>query len=267
MAERVRTLDRAPPIGAALTIEIKNTKPVELADLTQAFLSFSEEFKRTLEIADPEAAAADVRLYVKELRTGSIIADIIAISPQLLQSVSYASAVWSFAKHLKGAYEFLTGKTDVEPSLDKTSYENLSNFIEPIAKDNGSQVNIGTVNGPVYVSMTSTEANAAQNTARRKIEELKEPESRTHEKVLLYWYQARNDATSTAGDKGIIESISRRAVKVICATDAIKSRMILDDANPFRYAYVVDVIVETVREKPAAYKVIAVHERIEPDES
>jgi hypothetical protein len=265
MPDRLRAVDRSPPTGAALTIEIKNTKPVELTDLTRSFLSFADEFKRTLETNDPEAAAADVRLYVKEMRTGSIIADVIAISPHLLQGVSYADAVWSFAKHLVDAYEFLSGKSSAEPELDRTSYENLSSFVEPIAKDSGSQVNIGTINGPVYLTLNSTEANAAQNTARRKIEELREPVSRMHEQVVLYWYQARNDPNSAVGDKGIIESIHPRAVKVLCATDAIKSRMVLDDANPFRYAYVVDVIVETVRNKPAAYKVIAVHERIEPD--
>src|SRR5688572_25583991 len=101
-----------PPSQSTLTIEIKNAKPVELADLTRAFLAFSDEFGRMVEASEPEAAAADVRLYVKELRTGSIIADVVAISPQLLQGVSYANAVWSFAKHLKGAYDFLAGKTD-----------------------------------------------------------------------------------------------------------------------------------------------------------
>ena len=254
------SIDQAPP-EATLTIAINNTRPIELTDLTRALLSFSDEFRRTLD--DREAIGADVRLYVKELRTGSIIADVVAISPQLIQGISYANSVWSFAKHLKGAFDFLTGKSNDEPEIDKTSYENLSNFVEPIAKDNGSQVNIGVVNGPVYVSLNSTEANAAQNNARKKIDQMREPEIKTHDKVLLYWYQARNDTNSQAGDRGIIESIHKRPVKVVCASDSIKARMILDDANPFKYGYLVDVVVETVRGKPVVYKIIAAHERIE----
>ena len=120
---------------------------------------------------------------------------------------------------------------------------------------------------PVQITINSTEANAAQNSARKQIEKLKEPESRFHEKVVLYWYQARADASSTAGDRGIIESISPRPVKVICATDTIKFQMVLDDENPFKEAYVVDVFVETIKGKPALYKVIAMHEKFERDQS
>lgn len=250
-----------------LTIEIKNTKPVELGDLTQSLFSLSDEFRRHLEAREPEASAADVKLYVKEIRTGSIIADIVAISPQLFQGFSYINTVISFGKHLKSAYDYLSGKSDDKPELDKISYENLTRIVEPIAKDHGSQLNLGIVNGNVYININSTDANAAQNSARKEIEELREPESSQHEKVLLYWYQARADAASTAGDKGIIESITKRPVKVICATDSIKLQMILNEENPFKEAYVVDVIVETIKSKPALYKILAVHDKFEREES
>ena len=43
--------------------------------------------------------------------------------------------------------------------------------------------------------------------------------------------------------------------------------MVLDDQNPFKVAYVVDVIVETIKNKPALYKIIALHEKFERDEA
>ena len=148
MATRAFTIDRASgqPIDAVLSIEIKNAKPVDLADLTRSLFSLSDEFRRHIEINEPEAAAADVKLYVKEIKTGSIVADIVAISPQLLQGVSYVNAVISFTRYIKSAYDYLSGKSDDKPVLDRTSFENLTNIVEPIAKDHGSQLNIGTVN-------------------------------------------------------------------------------------------------------------------------
>lgn len=52
-----------------------------------------------------------------------------------------------------------------------------------------------------------------------------------YEKVLLHWYQARGDATSKVGDKGIIETISKQAVKVVCVNDSIKAVMVHIENN------------------------------------
>ena len=174
--------------------------------------------------------------------------------------MSSANTVLEFHTYLYRAYEYLNGKggADCErPNLDKTSLQNLSNIVEPIAKDRASQININGPNSNVYISLTSHDANAIQNAARKQIEALTIPERALHEKVLLYWYQARVDTSSRAGDRGIIESFSSpSAVKVICATDSIKAQMILNESNPFREAYIVDVMVETIRGKPAVYSVL-----------
>jgi hypothetical protein len=37
----------------------------------------------------------------------------------------------------------------------------------------------------------------------------------------------------------------------------------LEDENPFRMAYIVDVAVETINGRPVVYNVLAVHEKLE----
>lgn len=252
---------------AHLTIEIKNKRPIELGDFTSSLLSLANEFKRKLELENPEIAVADVRLYIKEVRSGSIVADLVALAPQALQLVSYSNAVVSFYKHIKGAYDYLSGASENKPDLDRASYENLARIVEPIAKDSGSQLNIGALHGPLYYfNVGSQEANAIQNRVRKEIEALAEPSKGLREKVLLYWYQARGDAKSKTGDKAIIESISVAPVKTICVTDAIKLQMILDEENPFKEAYIVDVMVETIRGKPSLYKILSLHDKFEREE-
>jgi hypothetical protein len=251
---------------ATLRIEIKNRRPVEVGDFTSSLQALAEEFKSQIEARDPEIAAADVRLYVKEVRTGSIIAELVAIAPQTLQLVSYTNAVVGFYKHMKSAYDWLSGDAEQRPALDKQSLHNLSQIVEPVAKESGSQINIGVVHGSLVLNVDSQRANAIQNRARKELEALAEPSKGVHEKVLLRWYQARGgDVKSKAGDRAIIESVSKVAVKTICANDAIKSQMILEEENPFREAYIVDVMVDTINGKPALYKILAVHDKFEPE--
>lgn len=252
--------------AAVLSVEIRNRRPVEVVDFTGSLLAVANEFQRQIEAGDPETAAADVRLFVKEVRTGSIVAELVAIAPQALQLASYTNAVVAFVRNAKAAYDYLAGDSEEKPSLDKPTLENLSQIVEPVAKDNGSQLNIATFNGNLYVHVDSQRANAIQNKARRELEQLAEPSRGLHEKVLLRWYQARGDAKSKSGDRAIIESIGKSPVKTICANDAIKMQMILEEENPFREAYIVDVMVETINGKPALYKILAVHDKFLPDD-
>lgn len=154
-----------------LTIEIKNTQPVELVDLTNSLLSFADEYKRFLVFRDGPTAAEEIKLYVKEIRTGSIITDLIAIAPGALPFAEHAMTVIDFSGFISKTINFFLGKTTDEPRLDKRSYENFSSFLEPVAKDGGAQLNCHTtVNGDVnvFINLDSNNANAIQNKFRKK---------------------------------------------------------------------------------------------------
>ena len=255
---------------AILTIEIKNREPIELVDLTRSFTSFADEYKRYLSSHEIITPVDEIKLYIKEIRTGSIIADLVALAPLALPFAENANTIIGFSTYLKSAYDYLTGKSTDKPILDRQNYQNLSNFIEPVVKDNGSQMNCHTtINGNVQltINLNSLEANAAQNSAKREIDALAAPVTGVHDKVLLYWYQARNDPRSTTGDKAIIESIYPNPVKVIFDSELIKMKMLSDPENIFVHAYVVDVSVETIKGKPAIYKIINIHEKIERNET
>ena len=249
-----------------LTLHIENKKPVELVDLTESFLSVADEYKRfSIKLPDPRNQN-DIKLYVKEIKTGTITASLIDYAPLLLPFAENVITLVEFSKFLKFSYNFLTGKSNEKPELEKQDYVNLSKIINPIAKDNGSQINIGTfVNGNVYLDFTipSLDANAAQNNISRELSNLKEPITNIHTKVVLYWYQARNVPSATVGDKAIIESISKKPVKIAFAKDELKMKLIHEEANPFLSAFVVDVSVETINDDPVLYKVIEIYDKFE----
>jgi hypothetical protein len=252
-----------------LRIEIKTDKPVDLMDLTKSFYSIADEYKRFVELEFGQIKKEDVNLYVQEIRSGSIIADLIGVSPALLPmlaAMNNAGTVITFAGYLKKGYDFLLGRSKEKPDLKKGDFENLSGFVEPIAKDNSSQLNVHTVingNPTVVFNLNSVDANAAQNAAKREIGMINEPAAGLHEKVVLYWYQVKKDVVSQTGDRVIIESIYPYPVKVIFANEKVKTEMILGAENPLTAGYLVDVSVETIHGKPVLYKVLKMHERIE----
>ncbi len=249
-----------------LTICIQNESPVALFDFTNSFLGLADEYGRYVRYQDPQTVNRDATLYVREMRTGSIVVDLVALAPLALPFIEHANSILRFGEFIWKIYGYLLGRHDERPDLKKKDYENIVGIVEPVAKDSASQIIFQTIiNGNVHQTyqMTSVEANAAQNAARREIATLQDPVTGIHRNVLLGFFQVRDDTKSTVGDKGIIESISPSPVKVRFQSDEIKLRVLHADENPFRYAYLIDVAVETIEGKPLVYIVQEVHDTIE----
>lgn len=254
---------------AVLSITFDPKRPMELADLAASFGALSKEYKLWLDENEAGHVANDVTLCVKELRTGSIVADIVALSPLALPFMENTKTVIEFGKYLKVAYDALLARR-ADAHLPRHTYENLSCFVEPVAKDNGSQVNVSTViNGNVslHLHLGSVEANAVQNAARHEMASAKTSVTGLHEQVVLYLYQARNDAKSSAGDRAVIESIHPGPVKLVFNEDGQKAAILAASDNPFQHAYLVDVMVETIGGRPVLYKVVQLRDTMDRPEA
>ncbi|CAA7614876.1 hypothetical protein [Magnetospirillum sp. SS-4] len=250
-----------------LSIEIKNSRPVELLDLTDAFLSLSEQYQRFAQRGDYAVNGSETRLFIKEIRSGSIIADLVSMAPQAAFLVGQSKDLVDFAKDIKGVYEFFLGKHGDDPNRTAAELRDCAQILQPVAKDAGSQINLSvTVNGGTMyqVIMDSTQANAIQNRVANHVAMQREVATGVREKQTFYWYQARNDVRSSSGDKGVIEAISPSPVKVIFENERAKLDMISD--RLFQLAFIVDVDVQTINGKPATYKVLNVHETFEKPE-
>ena len=254
-----------------LHIELKNVQPVELSDYAESLNALSDEFRRYGGLRVDALGNDDTRLFVKELRNGSLIADLVVLVPLYVTYAEHVSGVASFCEYLHRGYKYLLGsRGEKPPRLDQANIENLSKIVNPVAKDAGAQINIGTLNYAPVITINSVEANAVQNGARREIELLREPVTGIREKVLLYFFQTRNDARTPArketGWRGVIESVWRHPIKVVFGNQDVKSRILSGKNNLFKEAYVVDVSVETVHGKPALYKILELHDQFEkPD--
>lgn len=261
-----------PMSDTRLIVEIKNTQPIELLDFSESMIALGNLYNRHMS-RNPELTwDMDARLYVKEIRSGSIITELVDKLPLALPFIEYTNNIVDFAGHLKDLYYQMIGKESyqVEAQLgvasqsDTTDLRNAYRVLNPVVKDTGSQLNIGAVNfnGNVTVNLNlnSMEANAAQNALQRMIGSRKSSIQNHFEKQVFVWHVAKNDIRSQSGDKGYISTLSDRPVKVIFESESLKGRMLKIDENPMHKAFIVDVEVSYIEDKPIAYKVLQMHD-------
>jgi CRISPR/Cas system-associated protein Cas5 (RAMP superfamily) len=89
------------------------------------------------------------------------------------------------------------------------------------------------------------------------------PASEKYSRQLMTIYQLRSDMGNDIGNKAVIEGISKKRIAVVFETDELKEKILHSDSNPVKQAFLVDVEVQTVNEKIAAYKVLSLHDIIE----
>lgn len=258
-----------------LRVEIKNTQPVELNDLTVSLASLAAQFRRYAEANAYDIEGDELRLYVQEIKSGSIIAELVALASTTPMLLQHASAVVGFVKDLKNLYEFFAGKTPgaVQPQKEPKDLRNAAGILQTVVRDERGQIKISAAEGGkvvVNLHLSSLEANAIQNRVNNSLARMGQAVSGTHTEQLFVWYQARDENKSKAGDKGVISSISPRPVKVRFKSEEVKARMFEDPL--FTLAYVVDVDVQSINGKPALYTILTIHESFprdddeEPDE-
>lgn len=258
--------DRLPTSSLVLTIS--NGGPIELVRLTESLAALASSFARYADRSGLAINGDDVRLYVKEIRSGSIVVELVALASTLPMVIEQARSILEFARFLSETIRYFRGEAVVLPAeATAKDAQDVKQLLSPVAVDPKASLQIiaqdnSTVN--VTVNLSSNDANAVQNRATNFAARLAAPVTGLQRQMLFYWYQARDQRSAKAGDLGIIEAISSRAVKTLISSDEVKEQM-LGEAL-FRKAYVVDVEVQTISGKPSLYKILAVSESFDRED-
>ncbi len=129
-----------------LRIELKNKRPIDLVYLTDSLISLNNEYRRFIQSKNLKYTK-ETRLYVKEIRTGSIVTELVDLIPLGMAFATNSNTIIQFVNYLKGFYGFFgKNKGDKPINITKSSYQDLGNFIGPVAKDHSSQLNVGAIN-------------------------------------------------------------------------------------------------------------------------
>lgn len=254
--------------NSKLEVKINNEQPVQLVDLTMALLGVGQQFERFIENETNEQHQIGSELYIKEVRSGSIIVELVAQAAPVVPLLWTGGSIKEWFDYAKNTVEWLSGKLKEPPKeVTKTDLKQWKNILEPVAKDNGSQMNFSVTDGGQVINqffINSVQANAAQNKIARELERLDEPSDHVQRKRVMVWYQTKFDDESPTGDRAVIESISKAPVKVVFENNAVKKAMLHGDPRfnkPWHeLAYIVDVQVQTINGVPKVYTILDFHD-------
>lgn len=251
-------------LSKKLEIKINNQAPVGLQDLSLSLLSFNHQFHKFVESETNKETEVGSELLIKEVRSGSIIVELISQAAPIVPLLWEGGALAQWAVVVESTCKWLLGKAETPPKeLTKQDLQEWNKIIEPVAKDNGSQMNINVSDGGKVINqfiINSNEAKAMQNKIGRLVDDMDTPEDNIHHRKVMYWYQTKFDPESDTGNRAIIDDLTKGSLKVIFENSAVKEAMLHSEpkfGKPWHeLAYVVDVEVQTVRGTPKLYKVL-----------
>lgn len=176
-----------------LQIRIDYSRPVGLTDLTLSLLAFSQEYAKFVEATADTQSPSESQLVVKEIRPGSILIELFAHVVPALPLLWDGTPLDAWFQQATQILDWLSGKLSQKPQqLNKTELNNWKTFVEPIARDNGSQLNLAIGdNAHIIVNQhfyTSDDARKAQQKIASELNRLDTPADNIHRRKLMHWH-------------------------------------------------------------------------------
>jgi len=205
------------------------------------------------------------KLYVSEVRKGSVIVDLIAAAGTVAM-LNDVNTIVEFGTHIKKAYNYLRGNSSEKPDcVDTGTYRNFKKIVEPACKDSDSRFVISVVDSPnslvnVMMDGVSHDVSVVKQRAEAKDGMDNLPNVVREQKSVLILSQLRNSGDSV-GDRGIIEKFSKNAKKLISVDESFKRAVLDSSENAFNYGYIVDVEVSKIGDRVVAYRILKYHEK------
>jgi len=260
-----------------ITIKLDLNDPIELDDFASFFGAISSQFERYIKQQSPDADN-EAKFFVKEVRSGSIIADLFA-GENLDQVINNAKTLVLFTELIAEAIKLYVqgGRVTKAGNSDLKDYLNT---VKILAKDQGGKATIsassyeqGLLSKKVEFTFSSGEARAAVSAIETHRLELAKTQSAEHKRVLMIFRRPdRENARlgKRSGERGVIEALSKNDLPIVYASamaeERIKHELRDADGNVFKKGFVVSVSVETKNDRPIAYRITDVHEIIDLDE-
>jgi hypothetical protein len=272
-------LDDVPLV---LTLTIDNSVPIELSEFLGLFTSLAAEYRGSTNLN--ENLKNDPVIYVKQVRSGSIIADLIPVVVQALPIIAtQADQIWNaiefvdkWAERIKSLAKGVVpdgfGKSELKTFTDATRA--IAHDPKATAKLEAATFEDGKRKIRAAFKFSTSEAIELGKTIDAEYKRLETPKDSLAERVLMIFTRSDiNDAPpdKRSGERVLISEISDRELPLIYASglaeERIKHETRETDENIFKKGFVVDVMVLKKGERPVAYKVLNVHSVIDlPDE-
>ena len=273
--------------GAHIRLKLDTDEPVALSDFVANFVGIGNQFEKFVARERPDLKA-ESEIFIKEVRSGCIEADLVAwgVGAGGLGS----AAVWAidkmdkiqilskFVKDMKGNISPYFKKGGRNPKATKSDLSDFYKTTKAISRDPKA---IASLEAAVFedgerkiraaFKFNNAEARQAEHEITEHRQELDAKSDENQERVLLQFVRPSIEAGKPGkkgGERGVIESIAKRALPVLYASALAEERMLHEkmqlEGNVFRALFDVSVNVElSATGRPVAYRVTAVHTVLE----
>lgn len=272
---------------ARLQLHLEISRPVELVELTLAFSSFARQYRkyllRNMKQSRKDITDDDVKLYVTEIRSGSIVAEMAGATEMfgaLMSVLDYAKLFVEYTKYWKETIDYFRGHGQPAAQYTKSDCDDVENLCRLVAENKGGRLNLDTIeyqrtdgDEPVrHLRMTfgQQECIEAQIGALREKQRLDAAGTADYPAVIMRWYQTnvgKAKSEGRTGDRAIIDDIvPGKDLPAYFASEIDHQKVDMLD-EPYRRLFVVDVNVRKVRGEPKAYTIMRVRDILDPDAS
>ena len=257
-----------------LTLDLRD--PIELHDFVDLFASIGSQYERYLKTEYPDAKG-EARIFIHEIRKGSIIADLFPGGlGDLIKYMDDVLIVTGFSYLLaKTIKVYLAGKRN--PNATKSDLKDYLGIVRAVADDSDGKAVIetttykeGLLSREVVFTFNTQEARDTAKHIEDHRQDLERVTAADHSRVLMVF--KRSDVGDVAvgkrsGERVIIEEISETDFALVYASDLAEERIKHEiretEDNIYHKGFVVDVNVRFRGGKQVAYAVTNVHQVID----
>ena len=269
--------------GAHIRLKLDTSDPIALADFVANFVGIGNQFEKFVAREYPNIKA-DSEIYIKEVRSGCIEADLVAwivgaggalaAGAWAIDAIDKIQIFSKFVEWTKGRispYFQRGGRTEDATKSDLADWlkttqaiahdENGSSRLEAAAFEDGER------KVRAAFKFTTVEAREAERQINEHKAELDATEGAEHNRVMMRFVRPSIEKVSShkrTGERALIEAIYPKPLAVLYASDMARERIqheLKDSAvNPFNLLFDVDVNVEISRGNPVAYRIVDMHD-------
>jgi hypothetical protein len=243
------------------TLKIENKHPIELNRLTLSLNALAKQYDSYIKKDNYDYSKNERKLYITKIESGCIYIELIPVVLTLIENIN---SIYGFYGYMKDTFDYFLGKVEEKKyKYSKKDCEQIIEFADQIAKDNGSNVKLevkGKNNNVNIYVLDSINSNAIQNRIKEEILQIEENEPVFIDKVVMYWASASFIRDNKYNDRIIIESIDKKPKKVFFKDDTLKNNLTKSE-NRFNknwqdLAYIVDVEITKIQDTISSYKII-----------
>lgn len=267
---------------AVITLQLNNSAPIELSAFVGAFTSLANEYRKSLATNDEFENEAEI--YVKEVRAGSIIADLVPVIVSTAPVIaSHADQIWHAVNFVKTWEKRITELASgiIPERFSKSDMKSFADAVEAIAWDpqSSSQLEVATFEDgkrevKAAFKFSAKEAVAVQNTIEAEYLRLDKEVDDQVRRTLMYFTRSDVGAApkdKRSGEKVKIPEVSEKSLPIIYASSLAEERIKheIREANDkiYKKGFSVDVSILYRGSKPIVYRILAVYEIIDlPDD-